>query len=260
MNDFFITAPEPLNESQTFFNKEAFSSLYSLEERHFWFRSRNKLILWAINTYFPRANHFFEIGCGTGYVIHGIQKRFPTLPLYASDIFQESLEFARTRLGESAKLFQMDARRIPFQTQFDLIGAFDVLEHIKEDEIVLQEIHRILKPEGGLLLTVPQHPRLWSAADTQACHKRRYRSTELQQKLTAHGFKIVFTTSFVSLLLPLMYLSRFKHRKTEPNYRELQPGKMVNTILESIQSIERFLIQKGVSFPIGGSRLIVAQK
>ena len=64
----------------------------------------------------------------------------------------------------------MDARRIPFEDEFDVIGAFDVLEHIKEDEQVLVQMHRAVKSGGGIMLTVPQHMFLWSEQDVQAHH------------------------------------------------------------------------------------------
>ena len=48
-----------------------------------------------------------------------------------------------------ARFFQMDARNIPFENEFDVIGVFDVLEHIEEDEIVFSQIFRAVKSGGG---------------------------------------------------------------------------------------------------------------
>lgn len=69
---------------------------------------------------------------------------------------------------------QMDARAIPAEAVFDLIGAFDVIEHIEEDEAALAAIHRALAPGGVAIIAVPQHPWLWSEADDVAHHARRY--------------------------------------------------------------------------------------
>lgn len=66
----------------------------------------------------------------------------------------------------------MDARRIPFEGEFDVIGAFDVLEHIEEDERVLGQLNAALRSGGGIIATVPQHQWLWSEMDTVSGHRR----------------------------------------------------------------------------------------
>ena len=162
---------------------EYFAQMVEIEENSFWFRNRNRLILWALHKYFPEMCSFLEIGCGTGFVLSGIADAFPDVRLSGSEIFVEGLEFAAKRL-KGVELMQMDARRIPYADEFDAIGAFDVLEHIKEDLTVLQEIYRALKPGGGLVLTVPQHPFLWSSVDESALHVRRYLATDLQKNVS----------------------------------------------------------------------------
>ena len=90
-------------------------------------------------------------------------------------------------------LFQMDARFVPFEEEFDVIGAFDALEHIKEDEDVLREIFRATKEGGGIILTVPQHPFLWSQMDEISHHYRRYTRRGLIDKVQRAGFEVVYT-------------------------------------------------------------------
>ena len=89
-----------------------------------------------------------------------------------------------------------------YAAEFDAIGAFDVLEHIVDDEMVLRETNKALKSGGGLLLTVPQHQFLWSAADESARHVRRYSSRDLREKVERAGFKVIRMTSFVSFCYP----------------------------------------------------------
>ena len=88
----------------------------------------------------------------------------------------------RGRRVPDAALMRMAARRIPFDGEFDVVGAFDVIEHIEDDRAVLREMHRAAVPGGGILLTVPQHPFLWSEFDRQARHVRRYTAPELREK------------------------------------------------------------------------------
>ena len=63
------------------------------------------------------------------------------------------------------QLYQLDGRRLPFEEEFDVVGAFDVLEHVDDDGLVLAQMHQATKPGGGIIVSVPQHPWLWSAVD-----------------------------------------------------------------------------------------------
>jgi SAM-dependent methyltransferase len=245
------------------FKSSYFTELASIEEKNFWFRARNKLIIWALGQYCPLVQSFLEIGCGTGYVLSGIAKAYPNVRLQGSELFIKGLSFASTRLP-SVNLMQMDAKNIPFIAEFDSIGAFDVLEHIEEDRQVLYQIHQALKPQGIVLITVPQHSWLWSAVDDQACHVRRYSAKELHVKLRESGFEILRSTSFVTSLLPAMFISRFiqkfKSPKSNSPIAELNISSWLNFIFEKILNTEINLIQWGINFPLGGSRLIVARK
>jgi SAM-dependent methyltransferase len=244
------------------YDADLFAELAPLEETNFWFRSRNELILWALRTYRQTLTSFLEIGCGTGFVLAGVAAEHPRAELYGSEIFVDGLPFAAARVP-GATMMQMDARDIPFREEVDVVGAFDVLEHIEEDEKVLQEIHGALRADGLLVLSVPQHRWLWSPADDQAFHVRRYTAKELRTKLQAAGFDVVRSTSFVSLLLPMMILSRWKMRRRPVDVDpidEMRLPKALNWLLYRIMRGEIRLIRWGLTFPAGGSRLVVARK
>jgi len=254
-------APKLARENDGF-EASYFDELAPLEANNFWFRSRNRIIIWALGHYFPDARNFLEIGCGTGFVLSGVKQGIPDLRLSGSEIFANGLVYAGDRAGQ-CELFQMDARHIPFEDEFGVIGGFDVLEHIAEDELVLQQMYRAVRPGGGVILTVPQHAFLWSKTDEHACHIRRYSKRDLQYKVRNAGFDLVRVTSFVSLLLPLMMISRFRQRAVEEDYDPLAELKIrgwVNQILEKTLGLERALIRMGLSFPVGGSLLVVARK
>jgi SAM-dependent methyltransferase len=243
------------------FKPEYFAHLAEIEELNFWFRARNELIQWALRNYFPDAKSFFEVGCGTGFVLAGIREKFPRMRLAGSEIFAEGLVIAKSRLP-NVELYQMDARRIPFEREFDVVGAFDVLEHIIEDENVLVQMFNAVRPGGGLLVTVPQHPFLWSASDQYAMHQRRYNRAELRTKVESARFQIERITSFNSLLLPLMIWSRLQRKRNHDfqPWREFEIGPALNKTLESILKFERMVIRTGASFPAGGSLLLVGRK
>ena len=243
------------------FKAEFFHQLYQVESNNFWFKARNQLIQWSLNKYASNCQAFLEIGCGTGFVLSGIRDTIPSSNIIGSEIFTEGLTFAAERIPE-AELVQMDARNLPYMEEFDVVAAFDVIEHIDEDVLVLKNLFRSLKLGGLIMITVPQHRWLWSSVDVQACHVRRYNAAELHKKVEQAGFNIIRTTSFVSFLLPAMYLSRFKIRKDKdpgPD-SELNINPFINYLFEKILDIERFFIRTGVSFPFGGSRLVLARK
>lgn len=247
----------------TGFKAHYFKELVEVEAGNFWFRGRNQLILWAIGRYHPEMKSFLEIGCGTGFVIAGISKQYPNVKLFGSEYLEEGLVYARQRVP-TAEFTQLDARRIPLESELDAIGSFDVLEHITEDEVVLQQMFKALKPGGFAFVTVPQHRWLWSAVDEYACHVRRYGAVELDAKVCAAGFEVVRSTSFVSLLLPAMYISRwFKQGKMDASVdaaAELRVNPILNKIFEFVLRFELALIRVGFSLPAGGSRLLVARK
>lgn len=261
MEGFPALAPE-LARGGAGFQPEAFAELATLEAGNFWFRARNRLIVWALRRHFPHMQRYLEIGCGTGYVLAGVAQAYPQAKLTGSEVFSVGLPYSACRV-ERAELLQMDARYIPYEDEFDVIGAFDVLEHIEEDEAVLAEMLRALRPGGGIVLTVPQHPWLWSRQDEYACHVRRYRLCELREKVLRAGFKVEYETSFVSLLLPAMIASRMVQRNAPADSNamaELRMPVLLNRVFESFMDVERLLIEMGMSLPMGGSLLLIARK
>lgn len=261
LNGIEAHAPEFANGGGGF-KPEYFSELSRLEAENFWFRARNELILWALRTYKPDASTFLEVGCGTGFVLSGIARACPKLALSGSEIFLAGLSHAAERVP-SAHFMQMDARRVPFVEEFDAIGAFDVLEHIKEDETVLAQLHNAIKPGGVLLLTVPQHPWLWSASDEYACHVRRYTRAEIEQKVLTSGFELLRSSSFVTSLLPAMMLSRILGKNKTKDFdptSELKINIVLNKIFYGLMMLDIAGIKFGMNYPLGGSRLIVAKK
>ncbi|MDT8273387.1 MAG: class I SAM-dependent methyltransferase [Desulfomonilia bacterium] len=253
------------NTHEVKFFPEYYAQLFSLEEKHFWFRHRLNSILDAVQIHFPRAHEVLEVGCGTGNVLSSLSQSMPGLSLSGSDLFIEGLHFAKTRIP-SAQLYQMDACRMPFENEFDLILALDVLEHIGDDTIALKEISKSLRPGGGVLITAPQHQWLWSTQDEKACHKRRYTRETLSKKIRMNGLRVVHMTSFITLLLPLLVISRFlasrfsDSRKEYDPFRELKIAPTLNRALYGICLAEGRMLKAGFSLPVGGSLLCMARK
>lgn len=268
INDIKCYSPK-LAFSNDGFYADSFELMYELESKNFWYISRNKIVQHLFAKYLgPETNSsVLEIGCGTGYVIQGLS-RFKNYKLAGAEIYLEGLKFAKKRLPD-VEFMQMDASDMPFVEEYDAIGAFDVLEHIENDELVMSNIYKSLKKGGCFFVTVPQYMFMWSDTDEIDCHKRRYSKKEILTKLNKCGFKVNYCTSFVFTLFPFMLISRFikqdvKRRKktltVKEGYSELAMSPVLNYIFLKLMLIDEWLIKMGISLPYGGSLVLVAKK
>lgn len=259
IDGFHCFAPALAHDNSDY-DPAGYRLLLELEDTSFWFRARNRIILWAMARHFPNAARLLEIGVGTGYVMRALREALPGASITASDIHVEGLRFAATRLPESVELVQFDARRIPYRSEFDAIVMFDALEHIAEDAAVLAQLHAALKPGGGLVLTVPQHMSLWGPADEIACHQRRYGPDELSAKARAAGFRVLLKTSFVSLLFPALWVARWRTRRSGEYdlASEHRVSGAANALLDGVMALEFAAIRAGLRPRFGGSQLLVA--
>lgn len=240
-----------------------YAELVKFETQHFWFKARNELLQWFAKRFLPKKAKYLELGCGSGFVLKMISESFPDWSISATEAKVEGLKFARSRVPAGTQFLQVDARKIPFIDEFDVVGAFDVIEHIDDDVSVLGEISKALKQDGFVFLSVPQHMFLWSQFDDIGCHFRRYSKRELFTKLEDAGFKVVSSTSFNSLLLPLMMLSRLSKKNESKKVdvmEEFRISKIANGMLYFVMKIEIFCVRLGIRWPAGGSRIVVAQK
>lgn len=245
------------------YDPAGFEQLAAAEAWHFWFAPRARLLAGLIDHHFATGTNFLEIGCGTGYVTGVIAGRRQWQRIMGGEVSADGLAHAKRLLPAQVELMQMDARDMPFRAAFDVIGCFDVLEHITEDELVLAGFARALRPGGGVVLSVPQHMWLWSPADAYAQHKRRYARNELEEKCRAAGLEVVASMSYASVTLPLMLASRFATRNvsvSEGAPEELKPPRWVNSILRAALQAEVSLSLAGLHWPVGGSRVVVARR
>lgn len=250
-----------------------FERLASVEDEHFWFRTRNHVIhalTRQVAGKLPPGCRVLEIGCGAGNVLRELGKACPHGLVVGSDLFFEGLKFARNRVA--GPLVQADLHALPFDVKFDVVGLFDVIEHIPNDVEVLEHLARMIAPGGRLFLTVPASPSLWSYFDEGAHHCRRYRSLEMKEKLQSAGFEIEFLSHYMTSIFPLVWLARRLTRlasrsrsltieqATALTLAEFKITPLVNPLLTWILSLETgFLVQRRpLSF--GASLLALARK
>jgi SAM-dependent methyltransferase len=149
-----------------------------VEATHWWFTERRRLFARMIsNMRLPTTARILDIGTSTGTNLRMLRNlgftRYEGL-----DRSEEAVRWCAKK-GYGQVTFG-DVCKIPFPDQsFDLILATDIIEHVDDDLTALREIHRVLKPGGRALITVPAFNILWGLQDDVAQHKRRYRAWEL---------------------------------------------------------------------------------
>ena len=250
-----------------------FATLYAIEDRHFWFRARNKVVAALVAQIAARlatGYRVLEIGCGSGNVLRVLERACPRGVVVGMDLFMEGLQYARQRT--SCPLLQGDVHNPPFSTQFDLIGLFDVLEHLPDDLRVLRNLQAMLAPGGVLLLTVPAHRSLWSYFDEASRHCRRYELTELEEKLSRTGYRVEYVTPYMASIFLLVWLRRWLARlkaqrpasdtstRHDLAVAELRIIPLFNELLTLVLAAEARIVSQRRRLPIGVSLLAVARK
>lgn len=245
-----------------------FEQLARIEDQHFWFRARNYLILGLarrVASSLKPCNLVLEVGCGTGNVLRALEAGCPDCTVVGLELRFEGLVHARSR--SRAFLIQADIRNSPFSKQFDLVGMFDVIEHIDQDQDTLQLIHDALRPGGKLLLTIPAHQSLWSYFDEAARHCRRYSATDILQKLENAGFEVEILTQFMACIFPIVWVYRkLNQPRTGTKSAQARASDefrivpVANRILAGLLHLEAKWICRGHSLPIGTSLVVVARK
>lgn len=236
-----------------------FHQMADIQATHWWYEARRKIIESFVQRLSLKSGAaILEVGCGTGVNLLMLKK-------YGEVCAIEPNEFARTT---AHKISGCDIREgylphdIPFQGPFDLIGAFDVIEHIEDDRGSVAALRALLKNDGYALFTVPAFPFLWSRHDEANHHKRRYRRDEFRRLLESAGYKIEYISYYNTLLFPLVAAVRLakKTLKLNDSPDESMPRiPFVNTILCMIFAAERHLL-RFITFPFGVSIIALCRK
>lgn len=254
------------------FNPDHFSAFYEVEARHFWFGARNKALYALIASAtrgLPAGYRVLEVGCGTGFTLQMLERACPGGRIVGMDLFLEGLRYAKRRAA--VPLVQGRMEQPPFTARFDVVGLFDVLEHIADDDAALRQIGSLLAPDGRLVLSVPAGPALWSRFDEEAHHRRRYAEPDLRDKLGAAGFRVEYLTPFMTALYPLARAGRFvsdlvraRRQRSGGNAGsavldeiKIRPG--FNGVMAALLGADARFVARRWRLPVGTSLLALAR-
>jgi SAM-dependent methyltransferase len=233
---------------------------WELQSSHWWFQGRRRLLKSLLSRKEIQKNcSLLDIGCGVGSNLSLLQSL--GFMAFGMDTEIYSLSLAKRRLP-AIPLINGDLLKLPFKTNsVELIIATDVLEHLQYDIRGIKEIHRVLKQEGKVVLTVPAFQFLWGTQDDVGKHQRRYSKNQLRKKMEMEGFKILRSSYFnFFLFFPILLSRRLIHLfnlRIDSENRINAP--LINFFLKRIFSLESSIL-KYFSFPFGVSIYCVAEK
>jgi ubiquinone/menaquinone biosynthesis C-methylase UbiE len=231
------------------------------EQTYWWHLGRLKII----QTYVEKAKKdkkkfkIMNVGCGTGGTINMLER-------YGSvdnvDVSDEAIKFMK-KCGYT-RLTKVDDIKLPFNDKtYDMVGAFDVLEHIDKQVAALREWSRVLKDDGAIVVTVPAYQWLWTEHDVSLHHYRRYTTKRLAAAAAEAGlvpqkksYAIVFS---LPLVVGFRYLNKLLGRKNDSETSYVDVPNWINSFFSQLLYVEA-KIHNTISLPVGTSVVGIFRK
>jgi ubiquinone/menaquinone biosynthesis C-methylase UbiE len=238
--------------------KFLYEDLYKLEETHWWHKSKRTIVTDLLKKNLNSKNlRILDIGCGTG---RNLQALSELGSVWGIDNSKDAIMYCKKRGFKNAILGDAHNTKLKANS-FDAITLLDVLEHTDHNK-TLQEVYRLLKPHGLVVITVPAYKKLWSQWDVVLHHKRRYTKKNLSEVLQKNFFSVKKISYLYSFLVAPVYVIRLiKSKISSKNYSSdfTINSNIVNTLFSKIASFEAFFA-KNFTVPFGTSIICVAVK
>jgi SAM-dependent methyltransferase len=250
--------------------QHTYAIMRRVEETHWWFAGRRRIIasfLERVCRDLKAARltqgvqdatlNILDVGCGTGANLEMLSEFGKAEGV---DVSVDALSFCRERGLENIK--QGAAEALPFEDiSFDLVTGLDVVEHLDDDLKGLNEMRRVLRPGGRILVFVPAFMFLWGVQDDISHHRRRYTLAGLKQVVTQAGFEVERATYVnISFFAPIL-LGRLLMRAT--GFRPASENNItigfLNGVLGKLFGAESLALRY-LNFPFGVSIICVARR
>ncbi|MEO6550174.1 MAG: class I SAM-dependent methyltransferase [Ferruginibacter sp.] len=245
-------------------DRDYFDKYYQLERTHWWFLVRSKILRGILKSRMnnQKSLSILNVGSATGGTSQMLEEFGEVISVEYDRL---CFEFARQTL--KLAIINASILDLPFENErFDLVCAFDVIEHVEDDAKAVSEMYRVCKPTGYLFITVPAFQSIWSTHDKINHHYRRYSIKDILKLLDGKKGEMEKIKYFNSIL----FIPIFIVRKIQSLFASKKPGlkksdfeliksPIINKLFYSIFNLER-IIFKRISFPFGVSILALWKK
>lgn len=240
--------------------KSYYKDYFVLEKEHWLFKIRKKIFFYFIKKYSQAGSKIFDFGCGSGYLVEGLQKI--GYDAYGSDFEKDAIDYGLNQSIKNLKLATGEKIDYPDKT-FDVVTAFDVLEHIENEKPIIREFVRILKPGGRVIISVPAYQWMWGVQDDISHHFRRYTACSLLAVFRDFPeLKLVRKTYFNTFLFPpiavVRLFSKWFNIKNRKSDFDVKTG-FLDVIFYHIFNFEHYFL-KFINFPFGVSIALILEK
>lgn len=257
--DTFRRAAQP--SCATRMNADEYTNMERMEATHWYYAGKREFARgWLLRVRPPRAaDRLLDCGAGTGRFAQEMEAHCSVLVL---DDHEEALRLLRARFRPE-QILSLAGDQVPLpDASLEYVTALDVLEHTPDDRAVVQGFHRLLKPGGVALVTVPAGMALWSDWDVVLHHFRRYSRPQLTALFPAEHWEVRhvnYTNVFVypAVWLVRKWRKRFPKKSGQLRSEDKLPAPWLNALLRW------FFVRPAywrVPFPFGVSLLLVARK
>lgn len=245
-------------------DQEYSTQYFELEKSHWWFVARKEILrdsLQSVIHHIPKQNNerqILNIGVAGGETSLMLSE-FGNV---TSVEFDEKI--CRELHKRNIPIVQADMTKLPFENnRFDIVAAFDVVEHIEKDQLAILEAIRVTKKGGLTFMTVPALNSLWSNHDEVNHHFRRYTLGSFNQLFRTQ--QLIFTSYFNFLLFPVIagirLVQRFLKKPNElKSDFESNKTSWTNGLLKKIFESEKHVLNRNIRLPIGISIMTIYRK
>jgi SAM-dependent methyltransferase len=242
-------------------NADEYANLEATERDHWYYSGKRQFVReWIARVRPPQAQDtLLDCGAGTGRFGKEMEAHCRVLVL---DDHEEALRLLRTRF-KPEQILSLAGDAVPLPAaSLEYVTALDVLEHVPDDAAVVRGFHRLLKPGGLAVVTVPASMALWSDWDVGLHHFRRYHRQQLRALFPSADWELIYVNYTNVVVYPAVWLVR-KWRALRPRSgnqarsEDQMPAPWLNGLLRSI--FVRMAHWR-IPFPFGVSLLLVARR